>query len=1196
MSEATQAQRAAIEARGNVLIMAGAGTGKTRTLVGRCVEWVLDEAEHGSLEAVLMVTFTKAAAAEMRQRIRDELLRRWSAQPGNPRLAEQLALLDAANIGTIHSFCHKLVRQHFYELGLDPQFNLMDENQSRFLMHETFQDIINRHYASETPISRDVQQLVLDRARGCDDLIRNLVFRLHDYSRSLRNPKTWLDAQLLEFERQTPQSWDKLRREGIEGWMRQWLEICEALADANPLAGHCAELLRKGLKDNSPDSLLQIFQDLCNAPDTVCPRGSKTANSRPIKKCFEEAEALIGFLPKQQQDPLLQDWEWTRLQGLALLNLTVEFSQAYASAKRNQALLDFSDLEQFTLQLLSDGPDGAPSPVAQELQKQFRLILVDEYQDINDAQDAILSAISRRGPEANRFLVGDVKQSIYRFRRAAPHIFQRYARDWSQPGADGRVIPLQDNFRSHEAIIDAVNALFSKLMIQQAGGIEYDDSARLLFGAPDARPQQRRNTGQPDSCRVEMHLLRSPDNDDDEESDQADALAELSSWERQARLVAWRLRKFKEENLQIWDSRQKKLRPAEYRDMVILLRAPSTAAEIFAKEFSRFGVPLSALEGNFYECIEVADLVNLLRILDNPLQDLPLLAVLRSPLAGLSLDELAEIRLAAPRTRYWTALMRWHQTAPKTGRLFERVNEFLERYARWRALSRQEPVAHCLEVVLDETHYIEWCRSRERGAMRVANVRKLLNMAREFDPWQRQGLGRFLKTIEQQIEAEEAVKPPPAPVEDAVRLMSIHQAKGLEFPVVVLAGLDATFNLKDIWESWVVDEEHGLCPRVKPPGIGCTYPSVAHWFCSRRQKAEALGEEMRLLYVALTRAAERLILTATIGNKIKTRWSELQAKRPAWYRVLSANCYLDWVGPLLHEVCGSADWLNQPAGEGPLLRWAFYDWDDSRLAPPGKAAITPTATPDETESQAALWENTVRRLEFTYPYAAATVEPAKTTVSLLRRRALEELAEESQPAGFLPAPRFARAYKGATSLRLEAGLAQHHFLELMDLSCADSPSRLEEEATRLVKNGMLEQAEARLLDFEAIAAFWNSETGRKILQHRESIQREAPFTARLDTADFPRLCLKPTCGGLQGEFVVVQGVVDLLVLLPAELWVLDFKTDAVSADEADEKALAYKPQLQIYGLAMSRIYNRPATNLWLHFLRLKRTIRLPVAG
>jgi ATP-dependent helicase/nuclease subunit A len=1162
----TTQQSAAVKARGNVLVMAGAGTGKTHTLVARCLDLICGE--NVSLDEILIVTFTEAAATEMRQRLRSTLDNSPNSQPStlNQFCSEQLALFDTAHIGTLHGFCFKLVREHFHELGLDPQISILDEGQARLLADETLEEQFNSHYENEDEFSLAAQGLIKIYGNGRDEKIRALVLRLHHYSQTRPDAEKWLARQIGFFSAAEPIEWRGWFSAAVSNWRDEWLPALENLRAKNPKAAECLEILRQA---DSPDALGKISD-----ADENWPRGTKKFRE-PLEDFFSAAKFLKSLVTTKENDPLAEDWSWIRGHMKALLQLAREFSEKFSARKRSDGVLDFHDLEQFALKLLRDFEAEKPAEIAKHWREKLRFVFVDEYQDINAAQDKIIAALSRDGADANRFLVGDVKQSIYRFRLADPKIFRDYSKNWR--GANGRVIPLAENFRSREGLLNFANSVFSLLMRAEIGGVAYDADAQLKFGAPERRAAL--GVAKNPAPRVEL-LLRPKQKAGEISDDDNSDLADLEDSAKEARLIASHLKKLIAGGHEIWDEKLNSFRPAQLGDVAVLLRSPRGKAEIYAKEFERAGIPLDVVRGGFFGSVEILDLLSLLQLLDNPLQDVPCIAVLRSPLVGLSLDELAEIRLAAKEKHFWTALVRSQNESAK------KISKFLERFSRWRKLAKLNSLSECLEAVLAETLYADWLRAQPRGAQRAANIERFLNLAQSFDQFQRQGLFRFLKFIEAQQEAEVEPEVPAVEAENAVRLMSIHQSKGLEFPVVVLPDLAKNFNEQDQHAEIIFDEEFGLCPKVKPPSSGRRYPSLPHWLAQRRQKRELRGEELRLLYVAVTRARDTLVLSATITEKKwETLWTQPEPATPR--KIADARSFADWLGMWFAQNAGE---VNSENGETPLLRWRRVA--DAELADGGKAAGGKRKAETELPALDDVTAEKLRKvLSWEYPNAAATKRKAKASVTELRRAA-EEPDDEAEPV--FARPNFAgqkrKAESGKRKLSAaDSGTAHHKFLQHFALEKAGD---LAAEAERLARGNYLSADERAALDLDALAAFWNSELGEKIRANAENVRRELPFTARFSPAEIAAITGGNADATLADEFVVVQGVADLVVLLPDEIWLVDFKTDEVRAGDLPGKIKIYSPQLKLYASALAKIYSRPVNNCWLHFLSVQKTLKI----
>jgi ATP-dependent helicase/nuclease subunit A len=1181
MPNLTAAQERAIRREGQLLVVAGAGAGKTSTLVERCFTRLTATEHPISPGQLLLVTFTKAAAAEMRRRLRGRLEegRREAADPS--RLAETIALLDSARISNLHVFCLDLVRENFHRLGLDPQVAALEEDHRRELMDRTLDSLLEDRYAK----GGETRELVAGWVAGREQLIRRWVVKLHDYTQTLRRPTQWFEEQESLFQNPAPERWEKWWIEGATEWARGWRAspaVSPKAAALERLAGPLTALEGANSRAAADEPLRLI----------LAARAEKGAK-RPPKEMLEEAEFLASLVDGGNRDPLAEDWEWCRKPMLALLALARDFGDEFGRVKREMNALDFHDMEQFALRLLWNDDQSAVTLLAESWRARLELVAVDEYQDINPAQDAILQAVSRPGAAGNRFLVGDVKQAIYRFRLADPRLFLRYQHDWSG-GGGGQVEYLSDNFRSHESILEFVNAFFRATMRGEIGGVDYTPEVELKLGDARGRPEHRLSAG--GKPRVEL-LLRKEERktgavDEESAEDGAGDAPVASGVEAEALGIGRRLQTAREEGLFL----KKEGRPVEWRDMVILLRAPSEKRAPFLKAFHQLGIPLECSRSGFLETMEVLDLENLLRVLDNPWQDLPLLAALRSPFGGFTSENLLKIRLGRPRGPFWPALVEYRARG-KDESARARVARFLDSHERWRKRGRREALSLCLEAILQETFYREWIEAGDRAAERLANARKFTRMTREFDVFKREGLFRFLQFLDRRRELEAEIEPAFVGSANAVRLMSIHQSKGLEFPVVVAADLGKKFNLDDLKGEILLDDTMGLCPMTHPPESCRRYPSPALWLARRRQRRETLGEELRLLYVAMTRAREVLILSgAATAKKIGEGWGERAAGPPEVW-IEEASSPMDWIG------CWLLDQLKAEAlpasGENALLSWRIAE--RSETPPPAPVQIgfpLPAPSPVQPDGPSGLDFEKLRaldrRLSWVYPHLEAEEEPAKTSVTSMRRRFGGEDEEEARAAAFLcDSPIGNRKPKTENQLSpVESGIAHHLFLQWGRLESLASVEGCRAEAERLAGAGVLSEAQAAVLDLEALAAFWQSDLGLRIAANPGAIRREEPFTARFEPQELARLGATPARPGLEGEFVVVQGVVDLAVVLRDETWLLDFKTDRLRPEDLGAKVAKYRPQIEIYARALQKAWARPVSEASLHFLSLGTTARL----
>ena len=1173
----TPAQRQAVAARGNVLVMAGAGTGKTKTLVERCLDCL--ERDQASLDELLIVTFTEAAAAEMRLRLRRVLEQRLAEEPENEHWHRQLALFDVAHIGTLHSFCFRLVREHFFELGLDPQLSILDDGEAHELARETLDELLLKHYEGEDDFSLAVRQLIQFQGGGRDEKIRSLILRLHHYSQARPDAAGWLAGQIGKFIQADPVEWQQWLLQAVQTWRDEWLVILESIIPANEKAVELIPLLQQ-LQPGFARAQAADVLTAVEISSTQWPNRRKTVLSKPLARLFTEAgflHSLAAATPST--DPLAGDWNWVRGHMATLLQLTQQFSASLLARKRTDGVLDFHDLEQFALKLLWDFSTEQPTAVASAWRQKLRFVFVDEYQDINAAQDKIIAALAREGAAANRFLVGDVKQSIYRFRLADPEIFRAHAKNWH--GSGSGTISLAENFRSRAGVLDFSNSLFSLIMHEAVGGVTYGPADRLVFGAPDARAELAGGVGQPPRVELFLRIQGKPEAVAD--ADENTELADLEESAREARLLARQLNRLIQDEHQIWDEGAKAFRGVRPGDIAVLLRSPRGKAETYAKEFDRAGLPLVVARGGFFESAEILDLLSLLQLLDNPLQDVPCIAVLRSSLAGLTLEELGEIRLVAPGKHFWTALNRAAKEL-STLALKAKVVRFLEQCSRWRKLVRQASLSECLETVLTDTYYAEWLRTQPRGTQASANVEQFLSLAQQFDRLQRQGLTRFLQFIEVRRELDATTEAPAVIAEDAVRLMSIHQSKGLEFPVVALPDLSKNFNEQDLNGEIIFDEVYGLCPQVKPPQTGRRYPSLPYWLARRRQKRELRGEELRLLYVALTRARDTLLLLAGITTK---KWDDLWTKQVAVtpQKLAEARSYADWIGLWLGQQQAGQTMQEVTQGLLPGMSWRLVE--DAELALAQGAAMPPsgnTVAPVEILNEPGM-DHLQTILSWEYPQQAATKQKAKASVTELRRLA-QELDPEGEAAPLFAGPEFVSERADSKLSAADQGIAHHKFLQHVALNATGD---LAAEADRMVRAAILTEAEYAALDLTALAQFWDSELGRTLRDHASEVRRELAFTARFSPGEIAAITGQLVPDNLADEFVVVQGAADLVLIRPEEIWLVDFKTDHLQLAGLAAKVKRYEPQVKLYAAALEKIYKRPVTVAALHFVAVRKT-------
>ena len=1156
--EATPSQRAAIESRGSaVLVSAGAGSGKTRVLTERLLRWV---EEGRDIDGFLVITFTRAAAAELRGRIMALLAEKAAEDPSNRHLRRQSALCRRASIQTIDGFCSDLLRQNCHLLGLAPDFRIIEDDRAAQMKAAALERTMEEGYAH--PDAHPGFLALADTVgAGRDDRrLCELVLELHGRMQCHARPDRWATEMIEQLRAPVADVsetvWGRELLEDLRSRADYWsaeLERVIALARADEKTWKCyganletgAEQLREFSR------ALRLGWDSARACELSFPRVGyvKEPDDPELTEyvkarraaCMEACKKMAKTLGSSSA-ALLAGMALTHDAMEALLRLTLDFDAEYARAKRRASLLDYADLEHFAARLLTD-ESGAPTAFAREVSARFTEIMVDEYQDVSRVQDAIFRALSKDG--RNLFLVGDVKQSIYRFRLADPEIFTEKYGSFSDfdEAAEGepRRILLRENFRSRREIIDAANAVFSACMSRALGDVEYDDAAALRFGAARYRGE-----------RPVPELLLLGASDDGDEGETPDRLA------REAEEVARRIEEMLRAQTPVAEGDGE--RPIAYGDIAILLRTVANVGAVFRRALLRRGIPVAAARGGeFFASLEVSTVIDLLTIIDNPHQDVPLIAVLRSPCFGFTADELSAVRAADRHADFYNALCRRAESD-------ERCRTFLARLGTLRAAAPDLGCAELIWQILNDFDLLAIAACMDEGERRRGALMELVALSEEFEATGWRGLHRFVLWLRRLAEQG---RDPGNAAGEGVQILSVHKSKGLEFPVVFLCDLAHSFNLRDGSARVLVHPELGLGAKVTDLERRIEYPTLARAAIARRLVRETLSEEMRLLYVAMTRAKERLIMSACVKDPDKLIEKLRPAARPplSAETLSSASCPLHWLVTAALADGGEHLRLQVCGGEAP-------------------EKAEPAAAP-ETKADEAFRAELERRLAFRYGHAAAETLPSKVTATELKDR-----AETDEDAASI-APRHARSFRvpdfTAESKPLSGaarGTATHLVLQYMDFSRTGSEEAVRAEIERMRAERYLNDREAAAVDAGAIVRLFASPLGRRMLA-ADSLRREFKFSL-LCPAD--RLL-----GAASDDEVLLQGVVDCLLEEDGGLVVIDYKTDAIRTDEQlRERRELYTPQLRAYAAAMERIFKKPVKECVLYFLSMGKAARVGI--
>lgn len=1212
----TEAQEAAMNSRGQTLLLsAAAGSGKTAVLVERLVRRLLDRQNPIDMTAVLVVTFTKAAAAEMRERIGAALTAALEAT-GRPDAERQLALLPAASISTLHSFCQEVIRTYFYTIDLDPAFRVAGEEELSLLRKQVLEDLLLSYYEQEE--KADVLYPLADMfgtERGDDNIVRT-VERMYQYSRSMPFPEQWLRQAAAAYDipssgsiEETPW-WEPVKaeiRRSLQEAVRQY-EWAVRQIEARPALQGVKDLIYSEYR--SLQGVLEKHTWEMTARAVKAVTFTRLPALRKLtpedKACWEACKKIRTDSKKLIQDKLCPVYfavsSADLLDGMravlpvmkGLVQVTSDFAAAYEKAKREKGWIDFSDLEHLCLKILSapeSTPDRiVPSAVARKLQEKYAEVLIDEYQDTNGVQELITQLVSRTN---NRFMVGDIKQSIYRFRLADPSLFlEKYKRFRREPQAVERCIDLNRNFRSMPQILAAVNEVFAAIMTEEAAGLAYGEREFLHAGrGPSDHPHTV-------SGRTEVCLLSTGEKEK-ETTEATEATAqEQTAFEQESAYIAEKIQHLLASHTYITE-KDGTHTPLSYGHIVILLRSPAGKAEVLVQALQQAGIPSFAEQnGGYFAAIEVQIMLSLLQCIDNPQQDIPLAAVLRSPLVGVSEACLAELRLlgAGP---LWRNAARYI-TQGENSSAVTALQQFLQQLESWRTYSRRHSVAELIWRLFSDTAYYEYVGGLPGGSIRQANLKALYERARQYEEHGFRGLFRYLRLLDKM--KEDGVDLAPAKVagekEDVVRIMSIHKSKGLEFPVVIVADMGKAFNRQDWNEPILFHHTLGIGLKQYDTDWRMSYPTLA-WNGIRAQSAwESTAEEERILYVAMTRAKELLLLighTSHLANDWN-RWC--QGVPPE-----RAKSYWDWVMPTVLKNCRTAPALTTAIETATDGVWQNDIWQvrvqcslpavrSSRCKgerDPRLAALQ-EGNPTGTEPPAWLEE----RLQWRYAYPQAVTAAAKMSVSEIKRqqqeweqaalqaerglsRLLPEMATEEDP--FVQPPLWEvtdeKKMTGAAY-----GTAMHKAMQYIAGNTHAGLDEIRADLVQWEKEGIFSAAERAAIKVEQIRAFWLQPLGKRMAAS-PVVHREYPFSVLLQGNPY-----LPTLEA--GEAVLVQGVLDVLFQEGEEWVILDYKTDRLSTPEAFRER--YHVQLAIYKQAVEQVTGRKVKEVYIYSFHLQQAV------
>ncbi len=1207
----TEDQQKVIDIRDcNVLVSAAAGSGKTAVLVERILSLITDPERPVDIDRLLVVTFTNAAAAQMRERIHNAVLDKLEQNPDNVNLQRQAVLVHHAQITTIDSFCRFILKNHFQEIDLDPGFSVGDPGKMRLMEKETMGAVLEEAYAGREyyeGFHEDFVRLADVFARkGRDTALEEMVDKLYHFVMSLPFPEKWLKDALKDYEIGDPGEFYECgyvreimtrasqKLEGMAALYDRMLGICMQADGPEayiPLLEQEKEQIEAGVGARDYGSLRDAVAAVSFGRLPVVRKGSCDEEKKEqVKKIRERIKKRIAALWDLYFFETLQDMQEDMRTAGALLKplvyVTLGYMERFAADKAKENVIDFSDMEHFALKILAD-EDGNPTETAKLYQDYYAQIMIDEYQDSNEVQELLLSVISREnGEKPNRFMVGDMKQSIYKFRMARPEIFlEKYERYFGTDGRQAR-IDLKKNFRSRREVIDTVNAVFYPLMGAEVGGIRYDGDAALYAGAqyPELDDAGAANGKTASSYSAQTELLIYEKSEEDGEK------SELDANEAEALMIAAKIKELLRCG-QVTDQESGQLRPMGYDDIVILVRSATGLLESLQEVLKKEGIPASIpSRTGYFSATEVQTMLQLLAVLVNPNRDIPLAAVLKSPLYGFTDEELAQISLIelpdGEDGDFYDKLK-----LSKT----QKARQFLKELERYRRAAKTETVHDLLYLVIREHRYLEYVTALPGGGVRRANVEMLLEKAVDYEKLQMHGLFGFLQYMKQLEKYEVDYGEGSEENGDCVRLMTIHKSKGLEFPVCFVAGLSKRFNRRDLSGALLLHTDLGIGMEYRSAATRVRRKTLKQKIVAERMKTEEMGEELRVLYVALTRAKEKLILTGVSDNfeKELAECRSLNAGQYATERserkvepelILESNSFLKL---LQHTLA-----LQEDAPEEIFKISLFHESDLTRSRvrdrfERGMQKEMLYRTLEAENGAGAPETGTVgERINFAYPHPELEGLYTKTSVSELKLAALHEdeqtevLFETEQEESVIPLFMKEETKAGGAA----RGTAYHRLMELLDFKQFAAQTQidgiLEAQIADILRKGRMEEADLLLIDQSKIRAFLKCGLAKDMAEADVSgkLFKEQPFVmsvaAKRVNEKFP-----------EQETMLIQGIIDAYYEKQGEIYLVDYKTDRVTKKE--DLIQRYQTQLDYYKEALEKLTGKKVAGTYIysyHFL------------
>lgn len=1231
----------------NLLISASAGSGKTLVLVKRIIEKVKQGV---AVDELLVVTFTNAAAKEMKQRILRALQEEINADPEHEtrnHLVQQLPKLGHADISTLHSFCLKVIERYYYLIDFDPVFRMLtDDTEIELIKEDVWNELLEELY--EEADADFIEMMEAYAGNRSDDQATKMVFGLHEFSRANLEPTEWLqDLSKLYDVPENGLGESEIYQHYFKQQLIDEIAYCVSLTEQILAEANDDEHLEKQIKiinqdkaqyehvhqlllDNQLEAAYEFIQEGYKFPvlrqptKSVTPDIIRELHVERIKPLRDEAkEAYVKFQENFALSPTEQAEVIRKMKKHVevLSEITQKFAENYQAYKAERKVIDFNDLEHLTLQILRGEAKDGVSEAAYYYKNKFAEVLVDEYQDINALQEAILLMVSRAESDVgNYFMVGDVKQSIYGFRLADPGLFlEKYDR-YSKEESGQRII-LAENFRSRDQVLSFTNFIFTQLMDREVGNLSYDKNAELVYGNLDFEED--------DAFKTELLIYEKGKEEKssfDELIEEGNGLEIHTKTTGEIWTVATRIKEMMDEGFEIYDKDKEVMRPLEYRDIVLLTPTKMNNLEI-QELFQEVELPTAINETqNFFQTTEVTIIMSLLKVIDNPKQDIPFVAVLRSPIVGLNEVELTYIRLHDQKTDFYQASQSYAEADLKDARsvkVQKKVKQFLADLDKWREYARRKSVVDLIRIIYQETGFIDYVGGMTAGKQRKANLEALYHRAASYEETSFKGLYRFIRFIDKMQEKDKDLAEPTSILleQNAIRVMTIHASKGLEFPVVFLMDMSKRFNSSDWTGSYVFDQDLGFGLQYKDPDAQVQTSTLVDTAIKERKKHRGYAEQMRLLYVALTRAEQKLFLVGTAESKEKAfaKWDKGNASRetilPPRLR-LSINNFMDWIGTaIVRHQLADADAPSHQENQQIKnydVNFAYRFYSEEKIA-------EHLYQPEEAEKVSWLEElkdnqlrveadqevkdavaEAIRLIDYDYPYQLSTITTNYQSVSEVKQLFEEpndgqvakiEWADDKRINRYesqsFERPKFLQETSEPTAP--EIGQATHLVLQKMDLTIDPSKETIEALIQELITEEILKEELADLIEIEKILSYFQTPFGQKILANGQQVKKEVLFSLLMEASE--------VFVGMEGldDSILIHGIIDGYFEEEDGIVLFDYKTDRLAhlGNKAEaEMRERYSGQLRLYKQALESITKKEVVEMAIIALDIGTTIYL----